>query len=656
MNNVRSFLLRWWPLLAFAAFWLALRVFWIAGDPGVPSIWEYGFNVTDEGYYMGAGKDKLLRGVFCDLACGESFTYGYSALTHWLAYVGYRLFGLRDWGWRVPFVALYLLSWVLSFLYVARRQSPRFALILLSVLSAVPVMVAYERTACNDLTIGALSVIAFVIASGKGVWRIFTSAAVLGAVSIVKPSVWVLLPIVSAGVLSERKTRAVWIDIVLFVIAAVVSVWCWRGLAVLSLLPEAGLHGLSASEIIRRTTTHNGLPSLTDINLFLRGFSSFPREICFTAMGPLALLVSLVPLTMAVRQVVYRMFNWRMLLFLSVAAYVASVSVLNSICLHYYHPALMLLPILCSEVQSEWGNVLDSEKREGRSLALTLALVAGAVVVGFLFLLPVKVNPKELIGFFSTISNLPQKIVWAVDGWACVGTGVATFGLLAVRRGLTAARREGWAWASLGTIGASVALAGIPVGLVAPYVRRSAFGYVPTSILLMIVTLSFLLLSFGDWRGRLASACCRWFAPAVVLLGFAVSPVWRSAALELTEGPHHVQRQVADEVSRHLPSNAVVIGERARQVLMAKPFRTATTMPGCDPIPIVKQLLEKEPTTPLYALTDSQNAYNLQHFREHANEFRLDCLKVFKMPSFMTGKPADVYLCRIQPLKNPMTK
>ena len=96
--------------------------------------------------------------------------------------------------------------------------------------------------------------------------------------------------------------------------------------------------------------------------------------------------------------------------------------------------------------------------------------------------------------------------------------------------------------------------------------------------------------------------------------------------------------------------NSVVIGERSRQMLMGHPVRTATTMPGCDPIPIVETLLRKDPSVNLFALADSQNAYNLQHFREHSKEYRLDLLKEYKLPSFASGRPASVYFCRIVPV------
>ena len=50
----------WVLFFAFAAIYLAARLPWIACDPGVPSMWEYGYNATDEGYYLDGGKEKFL--------------------------------------------------------------------------------------------------------------------------------------------------------------------------------------------------------------------------------------------------------------------------------------------------------------------------------------------------------------------------------------------------------------------------------------------------------------------------------------------------------------------------------------------------------------------------------------------------------------------
>ena len=40
----------WLLLFAFAIIYLLLRLPWIPCDPGIQSVWEYGYNATDEGY------------------------------------------------------------------------------------------------------------------------------------------------------------------------------------------------------------------------------------------------------------------------------------------------------------------------------------------------------------------------------------------------------------------------------------------------------------------------------------------------------------------------------------------------------------------------------------------------------------------------------
>ena len=451
----------WLWFAAFVALWCVLRVFWLNTDGGVPSLWEYGYFVTDEGYYMGAAKDMFLRGEFCDFPAGESFTYGYSPLTHWLAYLGYRLFGLTDWGWRVPFAALYLAAWCLSYLYVRRRCGNAAAFLWCAVFSSLPVVVAYERTACNDLAIGALAAIAFCLAAGKGRWRIFAAAAVAGAITLVKPSVWVLLPLVAAGVLSERKTRSHWLDVCLFAAAAIAAVFAWRALAVLSLYPEAPKHGLSAAELIRRTTTHNALPSLFDFDQLFRGFSSFPRDICFKALGPAAALVSVVPLAMAARDALRSRWSWRILMYLAIPAYVAGVSVNNSICLHYYHPALMTLPLLFAEIARDFN---DETPENAAAKPQAIALFLGAAVAVIATLAAMASPPQREIAAkaFSTISNLPQGLVWKSNFVYGLVVALGLVTLLAVMRGLHALAREGAVWLLLALIGASVAFAGVP--------------------------------------------------------------------------------------------------------------------------------------------------------------------------------------------------
>ncbi len=108
-------------------------------------------------------------------------SYGYSAGTSWLGYLGYCLFGLSGWAWRIPFVTLYFIAWALMFRAVARKSGGWFACVACLAVSAVPLLTVYERQVSNDVVIGALLMIAFSLAIGRGVWRIPVSAIVLGA-------------------------------------------------------------------------------------------------------------------------------------------------------------------------------------------------------------------------------------------------------------------------------------------------------------------------------------------------------------------------------------------------------------------------------------------------------------------------------------------
>ena len=133
----------WLMLLAFAAVYLALRLPWMSCDPGIASVWEYGYNATDEGYYLSGGKEKFVWGFFVDMPRNEAFTYGFSAGTHWMSYLAHRLFGLSTWTWRIPFFVLYFCGWIAMFCHLSRRAGAYVAFALCTAASVVPMVVAY---------------------------------------------------------------------------------------------------------------------------------------------------------------------------------------------------------------------------------------------------------------------------------------------------------------------------------------------------------------------------------------------------------------------------------------------------------------------------------------------------------------------------------
>lgn len=637
---------KWLWLAAFAMTWLGLRLFWLDGDAGIPSVWEYGYNVTDEGYYMGAAKDKFLWGAFNDLTRGESFTYGYSALTQWVSYVGYRVFGLSDWKWRLPFVLLYFIGWCLAFRHAARRIGPLPAFCTTATLACVPVTVIYERTAGNDVTIAALFVTAYCLAVGTERWRLILPAVIAGSIILIKPSLWILTPLLLAGVLDGRKTGRRWIDVTIFLSVLALSVWGWRLLAILSVLPETTANGTSASEIIRRTTTHNALPSLLDILTLLKGFSSFPRDPCFKLLSVEAALFSAVPLTMAAQAVLRRRWTPRLILYLFVPAYVAAISVNNSIYTHYFHPMMVFLPILWSEIVSDLS--AEAEASEGwKTPSVILAFAVAATVLLVIWASAEIIRPQAIQAYYSRIHNLPQNNVWAFNWPYVLCSGLAAFMMTGLFRGPKRLGTEGVAAALAATAAGSMAFAGFPAVHLAPALKSTSWSYMAPATLALGCGMAFIQMVFcmenGSFRRRLLTA----FIPATIILSFILTPQWQDSFREMTAPVQHVQRKVAEEVAKIVPHDAIVLGERSSQVLMGQPIRTATTMPSCNPLPILEHLLQRDPQTKLYGLFDSNNAYNLQHLQKAKDEYDLLLLKKFSMPSFASAKPADVYLCRI---------
>lgn len=646
----------WMLFFAFAAIYLAARLPWIACDPGVPSMWEYGYNATDEGYYLDGGKERFLWGQFWDPVRSEAYTYGFSALTHWLSYLAHLAFGLSTWTWRLPFLAIFLCGWLAVFSHVARRAGATLAFALCAAVSLTPMTLAYERTASNDAVIAALTVAAYVLAAGRAWWRVAAGGVLVGAVVLVKPSVWVLLPVVAAGVLEERGFRDGWRRLVVFAAAAAASVLVCRLAVAASLLPESASSGFSVWEIVRRTTTHYPLPPIFDFASHFKGVSSFPRDPSIQMLGPLAPLILSVPLALALRTALLRRWNGHLLLFLAVPAYVAAVSVMNTIYTHYFLPAVAALPLVVSAAVAEFeaDAAPDGGWREPgwkdrafMPFAVAVLCAAGLVVVAMQSAAPVVVQQ-----FYSRVYNLPAKNVWGMT-WPVVAVfSLALTAVLAFANGRGTTPVKAAAWAFAAAVAGSVAFAAWPAAQLAPYMKKAAGDYFAPLAVSTVVSALALLAVFGPRRAVVRRGAVAVGAGLMFAAAYLAVPGWRAAAAELLRPGTRLHAQAAKEIAALVPENAVVVGERSNQMLMSLPIRTATTFPAnSDPMPVVRAVRKADPGAKLFALVDTQHAYNLQHYREHADEVRLRLVKTLKMPSFSSGALCDVHLCEILPVR-----
>ena len=639
----------WLLLLAFAAIYLLFRLPWITCDPGIQSVWEYGYNATDEGYYLSGGKEKLLWGCFVDLPRNEVFTYGFSPGTHWLSYIAHLAFGLSTWAWRIPFLAIYLCAWLAAFCHVAKRAGATAAFALCASASLVPMVVAYERTASNDALIAAILVLSYVCATGRSIWRVVAAGLLASSIVLVKPSVWVLLPIVAAGTVEDNSIRSCVKRLAVFFGVAVAGSFLFKLVVALSVLPEAARAGTTVWEVVRKTTTHYPLPPIFDFASHFKGLSAFPRDPSIQLLGAISPLLVAIPFAMAARNAVNRRWNGRILLFLAIPAYVAAVSVMNTIYTHYFLPVVAMLPILLCAISQELDDC-DGECPAWGKMAVPYGLVLAACCVGAIFLASNSAPPAVSQNFYSRIYNFPRNNVWG-ETWPLMlaFTAVATLALAAIR-GFRLKGLEVVAWAASAFVASSVVFAALPAFQLAPYMKKGASEYYSPLVASLAASALFLVAIFGK---RLPRRAISVFAlPLCVVAMYLATPCWRGAFMELVRPGTHLHAEAAKELAKLLPKDAIVIGERSNQMLMSLPIRTATTFAAnSDPIPVIESVLKSEPDAKLYALADSQHAYNIQHYREHSKEYSLKLIKTFKMPSFGAGKPSDVYLCKITKLR-----
>lgn len=645
-NNKLKF---WLLLFAFAIIYLLLRLPWITCDPGIPSIWEYGYNATDEGYYLSGGKEKLLWGHFVDLSRTEVFTYGFSPGTHWLSYLAHLAFGLSTWTWRIPFLAIYLGAWLAAFCHISKRTGATSAFALCTSVSLVPMVIVYERTASNDALIAALLVLSYICATGRSMWRIIAAGFTASLIILVKPSVWVLLPIAAAGAAEGNALKSCIKRIAVFFGVAIAGSFLCKLMVALSVLPDAAQAGVSVWEVVRRTTTHYPLPSIFDFSSHFKGLSSFPRDPSIQLLGAIATLIVSVPFAMALRSALAKRWNGRLLLFLAIPVYVAAVSVMNTIYTHYFLPVIVMLPILLCAISREFDE--DSEEpMTWKNTAATFLPVLVVCAIAAIILSTYSAPPTVSQNFYSRIYNLPSMNVWGLTWPIMLVFTIAASVTIWMLHGFKLPKLHAVAWVAASVVAASVIFAAIPAVQLAPYMKKSSSEYFAPLAVSLTISAFFLVAIFGKRLPRQAISV--FVLPLCVLAMYVATPNWRVSFSELLHPGTHYHAQVAAEIAKLVPEDAVVIGERSNQMLMSLPIRTATTFAAnSDPIPVMEAILKANPDAKLYALADSQHAYNLQHYREHAKEYALHLVKTFKMPSFGTGAPADVHLCKIVKLK-----
>ncbi len=635
--------------------WCLLRLPWITCDGGIPSVWEYGYYVTDEGYYLSGGKEKYLWNAFVDLDRIEAFTYGFSPGTHILSWLSHLCFGLSVWSWRVPFMLVNLAAWLALFNFIAKKTRPLYAFFLCVSVSCTPMIVAYERTASNDVLIGSLLVLSYVVASCKGRMSLWFSALIGSAIILVKPSVYVLLPVVAAGILSAKHYRNKWIDVAVFFAASAVFIVAFRILPALLVYNDAVAQNATMWDVVKKTTTHYPLPDITDIPMVLKGLSNFPRDPSGVLLGVWIIVLTVCPVMVFCKNILSSRWSPNMILYVMIPAYIAGISIMNTLYTHYFIPVMMMIPVLWMRMREDLrcGGLYVKDRRMLKvAVIVFISAVSGFVI--YLLGMNLRIAPDVLQRYYARIYNFSTENIWFLTfpyilSFAVCAT-VAVWGFT---------RHPGWRGTGLllmsffvSIICASVCFAQFPAVLVAPLMQQPQSKYLVNMMFCIIGGTAFILFATGAVKCLTTSRI--WFVIPVcgVVLSMIFNPAWQNAATELLRAGTHYHQKAAVVLKKILPPNAIVIGERSNQMLMSLPIRSATTFPtNSDPIPIIEKLAKKRPDVPLFALIDSQHSYCVQHYEKNKDRYVLIPVHKFRMPSFGTGKLSDVHLCFIKIVK-----
>lgn len=629
---------------------ITTRWAWIDCDGGIPSLNEYGYFATDEGYYCGGGKMKFLRGKFISALRQAPCTYAICPSTHLMTWASFNIFGQNTWAHRVFPMLLCTSAWIGLFYFLSRRILPWIAFLWCAVFVLNPFLMVYGRTACNDTLMGSLLVLGYILTRKKGWGPSLAGGFVFGLGLWVKMSIWILflLGLSAAATSTQRRLRLPRMG--LFLVGFAASA-CLQYFLIRFMIQEDALNqNVSVNELMGFSNSSYPLPNVFDWSLWTKALSSFPRP---PTDGPLGLLIALflvLPSILLLRRLAERPFHWdgRLILYATPPLYTLGILYLPLYYSHYFIPVIMFVPIIWLEARS------DLKRWTCGRWQLTTGLAAAALNAILIAYYTFKIHPAEaskLANYIATAYQLPVTCVWVWNGlYIMYGASLLTvLTLWARQRKPTICIILGAFISAL--LVADICFSSIPLceaykfmPVYSSRIRAIAFSLQVTSILLLFAVWGMP----GFFRTRM-----RWhlLLPALLVLGILINSVWRTAMVELTKRGH-LHKQAATELARLLPDNAVVFGERAPQTLLSLPPRVSA-LPNNNPVPFLYAVNKKYPTFPLYALIDSEHNYHYHHYNKHKDKIRMEVLHTVQLPSFNTSLPCNVYLIRLHLLDRP---
>lgn len=625
---------------------------WIDCDGGTPSLTEYGYFVTDEGYYASGGKLKFLYDMFINVPLASPCTYAICPSSHLLTWVSFLVFGQTTWAHRVfPFLFC-TMAWMGLFFFLSRKTRAWIAFILCACCVLNPFLMVYERTMCNDTLMASVLLLGYIVARRKGLLAPILGGCIFGLGLWIKPSIWVLFPIgLSAAAMSispkDRIRR-----IVYFSLGFAVSICVQYGLIRALIYEDAVSQDVTIAQLLKISNSSYSLPNLFDLVSTFKGLSSFPRYPSDGLLGLWIPLFLVLPALLLIRRLTEKpiRLDGRLLLYMTLILYTIGISIIPTFYAHYYIPVITFAPIVWFEARRDlklWA------ENQHWSAPLLMALAIFYIVSSFATFVVKPENAEEINAFLSDAYKLPPQIIWHRSG-AYILTGAFILTALGMR---ACSARIG-SLASIGVLLSALGVAGlcysqIPICEAYKYTVDQYYSVDMKIIahLLQVVSVLFFFIVWG-LPGRFRHST-RWYFLFILLFagGTLVNPVWRKGACELTKRGH-LHKQAVAELAARLPDNAVVFGERAPQLCLSLKAKTAP-IPNDDPVPTLLKINKEDPNRPLCMLLDLEHGRQGLFFLQHQDKLQMPLLHKLTLPSFSTGKPADVYLIGLVITNNP---
>jgi 4-amino-4-deoxy-L-arabinose transferase-like glycosyltransferase len=562
----------------------ALRFPWIEADPGNDSFWAYGFFSTDEGWYTSGGRLAYLNGRFLDPEMNEPLTFLSSWGMHALSYVGCRLAGPGLVAMRLPTMVAAVCGWLAAFVLVSRRTSAWLAGAIVLLVSCNPLSLTYERVASTDVIVGALTVIAFALATSRHARPATVAGAVMALALSVKLTALFLFPLIAMGALTQRRQRGSRFLLmgggfaVLFAVSWAFREWCIRAAAMAAGGRAAVIDALSIQLFIANELT-------TRIPQILRAVFVFPRFLVSFQLGPFLPWCFALPAMCLALGTAWK----RMLIPAGVLIYLAVCSTQSNAPMRFLIPVLFLAPVL----------IVEGRKFALRESAISargwiaLSLTAAAMFV--LYWAPRDFAPEQLQRQLYNEYAAPVDGPWLVSGIPLVAGFVSVMLALRYASRVDVLRAGLFSAVFIWSFFSNYTVAVQPIS--GEFVRNQLTLQIALCALITAILA-------GCW----ARNWIRWYLfHALIYAGFLVANGPWSAAYAQLWARNFQTRNTMRELAAIVPDNAIVIGRRATPLLCASRARLGITTSNYLPQRFVEKvyaLLRKYPAQPLFWLID----------------------------------------------------